>query len=278
MKQLTIKSLFLLLALSSAFSACKVDDDPNPHPDVPSQISPLPDFAKLKLLKRSETDFQEFNYNASGFLNQGTYQWQFVQNDPSALRKIVYDFKVDANGRPTEMSYLPGYRIEYVYQNGLIVHSKEFSPGGALNKDRQYQYQQKRISRVVEVRANVPPAVGTTTYRFDYSYDQRGNLNKTQESILSNPNTPQEKASLVLVIEYLDFDDQINPNSWQLVYPFLPHLRWQFNNPRKEVRYEGELRPIKTTLYRYQYNDQKLPVLRTEELEGGPLSTQYFYR
>ncbi len=276
MRHLIFKNCFLFLALTLSFTACKVEEDPSPEPNVPAQTSPLPSYAMLKSLKYSDIDLQQFNYDANGRLNQLVSQWQFVQNDPSQVRKVVYDFKLDAQNRPTELSYHPGFKTQFVYKNGLIERTQEFFPGGAVFKDRQYQYQQNRISRIVEVRANVSPAEGTTTYRFDYSYDQRGNLNKVQEYVLSNPNTPQEKTKLLLTTEYQDFDDQINPGSWLLVYPYLPHLRWQINNPRKEVRYEGDF--SKTTLYTYRYNDQKLPVSRTAQSEGGSLTAQYLYR
>jgi hypothetical protein len=276
MKHLTIKHYFLFWALSIAFAACKVEEDPTPEPEVPAQTSPLPSYALLKSLKHSDIDFQQFNYDASGHLSQLVSQWQFVQNDPSQVRKVVYDFKLDAQNRPIELSIQSGFRTQYVYKNGLIEQTQEFFPGGAVYKDQSYQYRQGRISSIREVRANVSPAEGTTTFRFDYSYDQRGNLNKVQEYLLSNPDTPQEKAKLLMTTEYLDFDDHINPNSWLMVYPYLPHLRWQINNPRKELRYEGDFH--KTTIFTYQYNAQKLPVLRRAQAEGPSLTVEYLYR
>jgi len=68
----------------------------------------------------------------------------------------------------------------------------------------------------------------------------------------------------------------VNPKSWLLRYPYLPQVRWQFNNPGKETIKVGQDQP-KTILYTNEYNAQGLPISNTEIRSNGILTAQFFY-
>lgn len=87
----------------------------------------------------------------------------------------------------------------------------------------------------------------------------------------------KKQYELIETVVYSDFDDKINPTSWMLRHPYLPQIRWQFNNPGREVRSPAG-GPAETTNYAYEYNAQGLPVSKTTSRQGaGVLTVQYQY-
>lgn len=61
-----------------------------------------------------------------------------------------------------------------------------------------------------------------------------------------------------------------------LRYPYLPQVRWQFNNPRRGVRQVAGSVP-EVTDYAYEYNAEGLPVEKRTTKAGKVTTMRYQY-
>lgn len=269
-------SLFLLLALLG-LAACKKDPDPVlPPSEVPPQQqlpNPLPAKALVAQLKWTDTDHETMIYKDSGQVSKLTSQWQYMQGDPTKIRSIVYDFHYDWRQRPDLVSTSDGFRVQYIYHDTLVERTREMLASGTMLNEVTYLYDTKsRIVREVHRRTNWP-SDSIQVIKYELGYDNRGNLNKVEEYELVGT----DEYELRMTTEYSDFDNKINPTSWKLRYPYLPQVRWQMNNPRKETRRQptGETVVITAT---YDYNSEGLPtVKRTVHPTGGATTMNYIY-
>lgn len=272
--------LFAAIALLSIV-ACKKDtvDEPAPGPVKPPQQelpNPLPAKALVSQLKWAENDHQTFFYNAKGQISQLRLQWQYVEGDPTKIRTVVDDFQYDTQDRPVAVNSTGGFSMLYFYHGNLIHRTKELYPGGALAKEVTYIYADNRIAQEVWHVSELP-GEPVSVYKFVFGYDASGNLNKVVNyQVVIDSISGQQQDKLLETIEYSDFDDKINPTSWILRYPYLPQVRWQFNNPGREVRISPE-GATETTTYVYEYNNDGLPVVRRNTKPSGVLTTNYLY-
>lgn len=239
--------------------------------------NPLPAHARLKGFTWSERDYQRFYYNQLGQVTQQYSQYQFVQNDPSQIRKITYDFEYDGSNQLEALKSSDGPVWKYTYKNGLIAHAQRIIPGtGAVVEEVTFTRNNNRI--VQELRRYTSPANGATyTSKSVFGYDDRGNLNKVE--LYSKNGYPQSPEPLVLQMTtlYSEFDDKINPSSWMLRSPSLPQIRWQMNNPRKKTVILAIAQTTEVTTYSYVYNQNGLPASQTKYGPGGPVTVHYHY-
>ncbi|MBP6812027.1 MAG: hypothetical protein KA138_10935 [Saprospiraceae bacterium] len=268
-----IKSAFALLAvILLSVTACKKDPiDPTIPVSQPQQPNPLPANALLKQIKWADNDHYTFTYDAQNRPLQLRYQYQFVQGDPTQIRTIVYDFQYDAQQRLSQINQTGGWVTRYFYHGNLIHNVKDFYPGGALANETVFIYANNRIVQenyFVSNPLGEPPSV----YKRVLGYDDIGNLNKVE--------TYEQEENLAFKLlqtnVYSDFDNKVNPKSWLLRYPYLPQVRWQFNNPGKETIKVGQDQP-KTILFTNEYDAQGLPISNTEIRSNGILTAQFFY-
>lgn len=274
MKTQSFKFTFLSLAVLLSLAACEKDPAETPTQIPPQQQlpNPLPANALVKQVKWAENDHETYQYNSKGQVSQLRSQWQFDQSDPTKIRTIVYDFQYDEQDRPMQVTYTNGFTTRYFYHGNLIHVTKELYPGGGVAKEVTYIYANDRVAHEIW-RVSNAPGEPVTVYKHAFSYDAKGNLSKVE--VYEQQENLQYK--LLETTEYLDFDDKINPTSWTLRYPYLPQIRWQFNNPRKEVRRTPEGLE-ETITYAYEYNAQGLPsVQRKTRPLGGTLTAQYQY-
>ncbi|MEZ4942361.1 MAG: hypothetical protein R3D58_15925 [Saprospiraceae bacterium] len=275
MKQHTSKFMLLPLALLLAATACKKDPVAEPPGgDSPQQQlpNPLPAHALVRQQRWSETDHQTFAYNDKGQVKQEIFQYQYVQGDPTKIRTTIYDFTYDSLNRPVQLNYTGGFTTQFLYHGNLIHKTRELYPGGALAKEVTYIYSNNRIVQETWRVASIP-GEPEDVYKFVFSYDARGNLNKVE----NYEQTGVDQFKLLETTTYSDFDDKINPLSWQLRYPYIPQLRLQFNNPRT-VTVQPADGAASTTTYAYTYNAQGLPVSSQRTLPtGSVLSSTYQY-
>lgn len=274
MKTISLKSA--LLALSVLFSLAACDKDPAETPtQVPPQQqlpNPLPAHALVMQIKWDENDHETFQYNDKGQVSRLRSQWQYVEGDPTKIRAIEYDFQYDEQNKPVQVNLSDGFSARYFYHDSLIHVTKELYPGGGVAREVTYIYANNRIAQETWRVSNLP-GEPVSVYKHAFSYDAKGNLNKIEISEQQEDLTYK----LLETTEYSDFDDKINPTSWMLRYPYLPQMRWQFNNPRREVRKVAGGQTEVTT-YAYEYNAQGLPVSqRKEKPVGGVLTAQYQY-
>ena len=267
--------MLLLAALVIGLAACEKDPvEPGPAP-INQQPNPLPSNALVKQIKWSENDHLTATYDAKNRLKQWRSQWQYVQEDSTKIRSIVYDFQYDAQDKVTKISYTGGFVTNLYYNNQLVEKAQELFPGGAVMNDFTYLYNNKRIIGVIRKIANAFGG-GFTTYKYEFGYDNKGNLNQIKNlEQLSQP-VNGNPYKLLETTTYSDFDEKVNPNQWQLQFPYLPQVRWQFNNPRrKEVKTEGG--STLATTYAYTYNAQGLPTEQRETVNGTTKTAKISY-
>ncbi|MCB0534238.1 MAG: hypothetical protein KDD14_18695 [Saprospiraceae bacterium] len=275
MKQHTRLLMLLPLAVLLAATACKKEpvSEP-PGGDSPQQQlpNPLPAHALVRQQRWTETDHQTFAYNDKGQVMQEIFQYQYVQGDPTKIRTMIYDFTYDSQNRPVQLNYTGGFTTQFLYHGNLIHKTRELYPGGALAKEVTYLYSNNRMAQETWRIPSIP-GEPDDVYKHVFGYDNRGNLNKVE--VFEQTGVDQFK--LLETTTYSDFDDKINPLSWQLRYPYIPQLRLQFNNPRK-VSVQAEDGTVSTTTYAYEYNAQGLPVSNQETRpNGGVLNSTYQY-
>lgn len=274
MKHKLLKGSVFAALLLLGLSACKKDPmEPIPNPVPPQQYlpNPLPSFALIKQLSWTELDYQTYSYNADHQLTRYYQQWQFVQGDPTQIHSIAYEFQYDATQKPVLMKYAGGGTVKYFYQGNLVEKTQEFASNGVMHNEITYEYESGRITGYYRKYFNGlgdPP----TLYHYLFDYDEKGNLIK--ESVFEE--LPDHHIELRQTTEYSDFDNKINPTSWKLQYPFIPQVRWQFNNPRKVTVTLANDAPHIVT-YGYEYNTQGLPQYETKSVNGGVLKAKYYY-
>lgn len=262
----------LTIALSIAVAACKKEPiDPNIPITNPQQPNPLPAHGLLKQIKWSETDHFTLTYNAQNQVEQLRLQWQYVQGDPTQIRTNLYNFQYDAQGKLMQVEQSGGWVTKYFYEGALIQKTQEIYPGGALASETVFVYANNRIVQE-NYRVSNAPTDPDNLYKRLLSYDVKGNLVKVE----IYEQKPDLSFALVQTNIYSDFDDQLNPTNWLLRHPYLPQVRWQFNNPRKEIVQTGSDLP-KTITYAYEYNAQGLPISKLENSTAGPISVQLIY-
>lgn len=234
--------------------------------------NPLPTHALVKRLAWSDIDFQRLTYNDQGQVAQLHSQWQFVQNDPTQIRQITYDFQYDAQHKLAEVTSSDGPVTKYFYQGDRIQKVQQIIPGTGLEKEENtYTTSNGRIVQGIRRLTNL--ATGETTiFKLMFGYDAKGNLNKV-DNYVQEPGQPFKWYQTFV---YSDFDNKMNTTSWMLRTPYLPQIRWQINNPGKMTLMMPNL-PGKVTTYTYTYNQQGLPASKTTMESGVSLRVFYQY-
>jgi YD repeat-containing protein len=280
MKKQALKPVLFALLVVLGATACEKDPatEPNPSPNPPQQElpNPLPAKALVSKLKWTDNDYYDFTYNAQNQVSHLHFQWQYVEGDPTQIRSIDYDFQYDAQDKPVQVNYTGGFSTKYAYHGNLVHRTKEFYPGGDWSREVTYIYVNDRITQEIW-HVNGLPGEPVDIYKYEFGYDAKGNLAevKTYEQV-TDSTSGQQQFKLLETLEYSDFDDKINPTSWMLRYPYLPQVRWQMNNPRRETRRLAD-GVAKVTTHEYEYNGEGLPISRRTTSTGGTQATAYIY-
>ena len=282
MKKQALKPVLFALLVALAAAACEkdpvTDPNPNPNPIPPQQQlpNPLPAGALVSKLKWTDNDYYDFAYNAQNQVSHLHSQWQYEEGDPTKIRSVDYDFQYDAQNKPIQINYTGGFSTKFSYHGNLVHRTKEFYPGGDWSREVTYIYADNRIKQEVW-HVNGLPGEPVDVYKYEFGYDAKGNLAKveTYEQV-TDSTSGQQQYKLLETTEYSDFDDKINPTSWMLRYPYLPQVRWQFNNPRRAVRRLAD-GTLQTTTHEYEYNGEGLPVAKRTTSAGGTQTMTYSY-
>ena len=259
--------IFLVLAtIVIGLVACEKDREELVSPPVTQQPNHLPVNALVKQVKWSDNDHLTAIYDSQNRLTQWRSQWQIIENDPTLIRSIIYDFQYDAQSMLTRISYSGGFVTNIYYNNQLVEKAQELFPGGAVMNDFTFLYFNKRIIGIIRKAANLHGGV-PTTYKYEFGYDQKSNLNEIREMVLLEKPVNGKPYQLLETTTYSDFDNEINTTHWLVQFPWMPQVRWQFNNPRRmTIKTEGG--STRTFTYYYTYNDQGLPVEKLESSDG----------
>lgn len=234
--------------------------------------NPLPTHALVKRLAWSDIDYQQFTYNERGQVTQRYTQWQFVQGDPTQIRRITYDFQYDTQHQLDAVKSSDGPVQQYFYQGKRIEKVQERLQGSGLLKD-EFIYTTNNGRIVQEIQTSLNLITGETThFKAVFGYDAKGNLNRV-DNYVQEPGQPFKWYQTFV---YSDFDNKMNTTSWMLRTPYLPQIRWQINNPGKMTMVMSNI-PGKITTYSYTYNQQGLPASKTTVESGVPLTVFYQY-
>jgi YD repeat-containing protein len=257
-------TMLLLAAFAFGLSACKKEPvEPIPTP-VTQQPSALPASALFKQIKWAETDHLTATYDVNNRVSQLRSQWQFVQNDPTKIRSVVYDFQYDAQGKVTRITHAGGLVINLYYNGQLVEKAQELLPSGAVMNDFTYLYNNKRIIGIIRKFTSASND-RVATHKYEFEYDNRNNLSQIKILELLSQPINGNPYKLLETTTYSNFDDKVNTTYWHVQFPYLPQVRWQFNNPRrKEIKVEGGSSTVYN--YTYTYNAQGLPTERRESV------------
>ncbi|MCK6695468.1 MAG: hypothetical protein L6Q97_25620, partial [Thermoanaerobaculia bacterium] len=136
--------------------------------------NPLPANTLVKGLDWSANDYVRLNYNEKGQVAQRYSQWQYVQGDPTKIKKFISNFRYDAQGRLAEVSTTEGPVMQYQYQGDWIEKVRKIIPEtGVVLEEVSYSNDKRRI--VQEIRRYTNPFTGEPTQlKSVFGYDARG--------------------------------------------------------------------------------------------------------
>lgn len=199
---------------------------------------------------------------------------------------LQYKFVYDAEHYVTEINYANGFSIYnvmyenkrvkkvtnnwsrsyllYQYQNGLVTHIDEFD--SADHKLEDYQLQYNNAGKLTELtRKNYrEDAAGVLYKKEKMIYHADGNLARLEQYLLNNGTL-----KLMLAKDYSGYDNNTNIDDFYKLhgfletFVFLPQVKLQVNNPRKEI-VTTEANTFEIT-YSYEFSNQ-LPVKKTGDM------------
>jgi hypothetical protein len=247
---------YALLFVLALLSSCNDRENPGPGP----AIGP-----KLKKVSYTPIDFQEFTYNADGFLSKYYSQYNFVQNDPTKVRSHTINFYYDDQKRVKELTFGSGGPVRYVYEGNVLKKTEEYDHKGRLVIVHHYTFGGN--NRLTEVRdvVNDLDDHSQRQLKRTYEYDAKGNLTALREYYL---NVGTDAFVQTEVTTFEGYDDKKNPEGQLDVYPHLPHLRLRVNNPARKTRTattDGD-RVIWIEEYTYEYNAEGYPLKKVTKI------------
>jgi hypothetical protein len=257
----------LVVALALFHSACKNNPEIPTPPNEPEQTAP-----KLRKAIGSETDFQQLDYDSSGRITQYVSQWQFVQSDPSQIKRLVYTFEYNAAGQLNTVRS-KGDMHSYFYKNGILERI-ESRMTNRLISTTNFLFDEK--GRVVEREEVMPdeqyaPELPSKT-KWKYTYDTKGNcIHEDYFLFMDN------KYQLYESTEHTEFDNSANPFDRLSFFPYVPWVKFQVNNPGKRTVTASSGGQPRITAYRYQYDSKGIPTQRTVSTNGADWTVKLEY-
>jgi hypothetical protein len=238
--------------LSMLVVSCKNNQVEQPQPAVE---------VKLKKITYSDSDFQTFSYNDAGKITKYTSQWQFVQNDPTQIKKLNFDFLYDATGNLIRVNTTGGGYIKYYYKNNILEKTEEIDAKDRVQTRRTYTFTGNNLTEEYWETNLVYGDKAEVKVVFDY--DNIGNLIKETTSIpdsITHNFVPND------ITEYSGFDSNPKTDNLLMRYPHLPAITLQKNNPAKKVFKTADGKIIFTENYTYQYDEKGVPVKKVREI------------
>lgn len=259
----TYKKIAFLVLMSFFVMACGKDEE--------TLVIPIPEtpVERVKQILKSPTDIQSFEYNEMGKVSRYISQWQFVQNDPASVKKIIYDFVYDTNGSLSQVKF-GNSKINYYYQNNLLYKTEETDGKSEILNERIYTYENNRLHEEYTNVKNLRTGLYDTFIRI-FKYDAKGNLIKEEEFY-------KEAGKQAFIpsgrTEYDAFDDKANPDVMTFRFPFLPMIEFFKNNPGKTTHYLSNGNVLNELSFTYVYNDKNYPVKKIQKFIQDNLMTE----
>ncbi len=263
------KLSFLLFALLA--SSCQNDtEDTTPRESEPPA-------ARVKQITYAPTDFQSFEYDATGRWSRYYTQWQYVQNDPGIIQKLTYDLHYDKANRLIQLTRVEGgYPVDYYYENGKLAKTEERNHKNEVEVRRTYSFEGDRL---LEEKLETNLASGESAgYTIRFEYDAKGNLVK--ETTLA-PKASGQALEVYSSIEYSDFDTKKNPDNKLMRFPYLPWVTFHINNPGRKTTKGANGKIISEEILTYQYDSSDYPSQKKRKLiydgVSAELTASYSY-
>jgi hypothetical protein len=247
-----------LLLPVGLLSSCQESRDCGcaPRPD------PVENRLRVKRITWSETDFQEYTYNAKGLLTQYVSQWLFVMGTDQ-VKRVTSDFEYDAQGKLTRMVTEDVMEVKYYYKGAVLEKSEEYDQRGRLAVTHYYTFAPGH--RPLEIRDVITdPTEGnrvTGELKHVYEYDGKGN-NTVQKEYVKDMNTGA--FSLNLSVHYDGFDGNKYVENATALNPYVPHARLWTNNYASRTLKDKDGKVLQPAqLYTFECNQEGYPVRKT---------------
>lgn len=262
----------VMLAMLLAFASCQSNTvSPDTSPDKPTDSISV--FKRVKI-SWADTDYKEVEYDASNKPIRYTRQSLYNEGTGEVL-KVVYNL-IYSSTQLTRVEASNGSYVTYSYDSNKVSHTEEFAKTGKLLTTRQYTYSpENRLIRLEEVRGE-----GTTraeTAR-TFAYDAKGNLTQVVD-LTKDAQTGVYQIDNVT--RFSDYDSHKNVTSLWTIYPLLPNVTFQMNNPATITQYtqdqDGTELKLHHSQYVYRYTTGGYPVSHTETTSGGTQTATYTY-
>ncbi|GAB4006446.1 hypothetical protein GCM10028808_08460 [Spirosoma migulaei] len=262
----------VVLGMMIAFVACQSNTVlPDTTPGKPTDSISV--FKRVKI-SWTNTDYKEVEYDAGNKPIRYTRQSLYNEGTGEVL-KVVYNL-IYSSTQLTRVEASNGSYVTYSYDGNKVSRTQEFTKMGKLLTTRQYTYSsENRLIRLDETRGEGASTVETAR---TFTYDAKGNLSQVV-------NLAKDAQTGVYQIDYItrfsDYDSHKNVTSLWTIYPLLPNVTFQLNNPATITQYsqgqDGAEIQLHRSQYVYQYNAEDYPVSHTETYPGGTQTATYTY-
>jgi hypothetical protein len=266
MKTPSLLSFAIATAMLLFLNACRHTHGES-TPEEPLSIPP-----KLQKAFRSDTEFQEFKYDAAGRITQYISQWQYVISDPTQVQRIENTFEYNTAGQLIRVNSNRGFH-DYHYKNGMLERIESFSGGRLISTT----YLKFTIKGQVSEREEVTPEAhqqpdSPSKTKWVYTYDSKSNCTHVDYFLfLKNQYELYEKT------DYSGFDNNYNPLNLVAFYPYVPSALFHINNPTTAVTTSAATGAQNITTFGYQYNEKGIPISKTTTYHNEPNTLHFQY-
>lgn len=259
MKKRTQSFLMILLGLVLAITACKKDD--------PAPVNPDP---QQNRLTKVSNNFQstELKYNPNGSMQSITMK------DQNGTSILTYVFNYVADKISTVQS--GAFKYKYTYTGNLVTNVEMYNALQDRVRMWEYSYTGNRLMLITE-HGKGQPGEKKPYSRTAYTYNAAGNITRVVVHDYINNAWVYTGENILSA-----YDDKPN-TSWPLeVYPYVPLLETNKNNPGKVELTDELANVVQTTLHTYTYDAKGRPLTRkttikTPGLPDDIIDTQYAY-
>ena len=270
-KRAFVKSITIIALFSIVLFACKKEKSTINQPQSPPADPPAPAvLLKEIVIPNLPSPYYHFEYDVTGKADFVSFASDFTRYD------IVYD---DA-GKIMELRndiFVNRDTLRYFYDNtGKVVAINYIDINGRIYIKIALTYDGKKLKTLERKRIFGSDFVVNKTMSFSYYND--GNL----KEIVDHRPAVNVQTESTNITRFEDYDNNINVDAFGLLHNdffdhlvFLPGIRLQINNPRREILTGFN---SYTVDYTYTYDEKHQPISKKGDLifTAGPSAGQRF--
>ena len=249
-----MKKLLSILLICTVFISCEKDDvpfDPAPGQPMDDRRSVL---IKDIMAEKLPNPYYNFKYDTAKYVTEVS----FASN--LSVYKVEYE-----NKRVKKLKNIKnGHNILYTYTENLVTKIDEYNLGNLHVYSYELSYNASgRLAQITWKEFFDDPS-GIVIKKVVFSYQPDGNLYKLETYLVESG-----VLTLSSTRKYSDYDDKTNVDDFYVMmdffdtFLFLPQVKLQLNNPRKEL-INGGLNEFDIT-YTYEFNNN-LPIRKIIDL------------